>query len=598
MLDTANIYLWRWDARPFPFFPAFANVWGDAANYNLGHWLNGRLGAVMLPDLVIQLCADANFSAIDVSNIDGVVTGYAVTDTMSVRDALTPLSVAYFFDAAESEGEIRFVARGRPNPLPLNESDLVIPDEGEPNFGFSLVRAQETDLPTDTRIAYIDVDADYRQAVAEVRRLIGESDRVTQAALPIVLDQASAIGIGERLLQDAWVMRESASFALAPSQLALDPTDEVLLTAGGRERRLRLTDVNDAGARSVQAVATDPSIYEEIVGPARAPGQTQGLSSPGRALAAFLDLPWLTEDQKPWDAFAAAFALPWPGGVLVFRSATDSNYLLDTTLSKPATIGETTADFFAGPAWRWDEANELKIAIYDGSSLSSLDDLSVLGGANAIAVQNADGEWEVLQFATATLTGPGEWILSRLLRGQAGTEGAMRSPVAPGARVVLLDSALQQLDLSQAEYALPFNYLYGPQGKPLSDPAYQRVALQFKGVGLRPLSPVQLNAAYSDAGDLLLSWLRRDRDPASDSWDQVEIPMSESSESYDVEILDASSSVIRTFSSVSSFSLTYTAAQIVSDFPSGLSSPFRFTVYQLSSVFGRGMGKTAAIAFS
>jgi hypothetical protein len=592
MLDTANIYLWCWDARPFPFFPAFANVWGDAPNYNLGHWLNGRLGAVMLADLVAALCADANFGAIDVSNIDGVVTGYAVTDTMSVRDAWQPLSVAYFFDAAESEGEIRFVARARPNPLSLSESDLVIPEAGEPNFGFSLTRAQETDLPTDARIAYIDVDADYRQALAEARRLVGASDRVTQGSLPIVMDQATAIGIGERLLQDAWAMRETASFALAPSQLALDPT------AGGRERRLRLTEVDDAGARSIQAVATDPSIYEEIVGPARAPGQTQSLSSPGRAVAAFLDLPWLTEEQKPWDAFAAAFALPWPGSVLVFRSATDSNYQLDTTLSKPATIGETTADFFAGPAWRWDEENELKIIIYDGSSLSSMDDVSVFGGANALAVRNADGEWEVLQFGTATLTGPGEWTLSRLLRGQGGTEGAMRSPVIAGARVVLLDSALVQLGLSQAEYALPFNYLYGPQGKPISDPAYQRASLQFKGIGLRPLSPVQLDAVYSDSGDLLLSWLRRDRDPMSDSWDQVEIPMSESSERYDVEILDASLTVIRTFRSVLSPTLTYTAVQIAFDFPSGLPLPFRFTVYQLSSVFGRGVATTATIIFS
>jgi hypothetical protein len=598
MLDTANTYLWCWDARPFPFFPAFANVWGDAANYNLGHWLNGRLGAVMLPDLVTALCADANFSAIDVSNIDGVVTGYAVTDTMSVRDALAPLSVGYFFDAVESEGEIKFVARGRPNPLALSESDLVIPEDGEPNFGFSLTRAQETDLPTDTRIAYIDVDADYRQAIAEARRLVGASDRVTQAALPIVMDQATAIGICERLLQDAWVMRETAAFALPASQLALDPTDEVLLTAGGRERRLRLTEVNDAGARSMQAVTTDPTIYEEIVGPARAPGQMQSLSSPGRALAAFLDLPWLTESQKPWDAFAAAFALPWPGSVLVLRSVTDSNFVLDTTLTKAGTIGETTSDFFAGLAWRWDEMNELKIAIYDGTALSSLDDLSVLGGANALAVQNEDGEWEVLQFATATLTGAGEWTLTRLLRGQGGTDGAMRSPVTAGARVVLLDSALMQLGLSQAEYARPFNYLYGPIGKPISDPAYQRASLQFKGIGLRPLSPVQLNGVYSDSGDLLLSWLRRDRDPSSDSWDQVEIPLSESSESYDVEILDASSNVIRTFNSVPSASLTYTASQIASDFPSGLPSPFLFTAYQLSSTFGRGMGRTASIAFT
>jgi hypothetical protein len=52
-----------------------------------------------------------------------------------------------------------------------------------------------------------------------------------------------------------------------------------------------------------------------------------------------------------------------------------------------------------------------------------------------------------------------------LLRGQGGTESAMRIPIAAGARVVILDDALKPLGLSQSEYALPFNYLYGPQGK-------------------------------------------------------------------------------------------------------------------------------------
>ena len=201
----------------------------------------------------------------------------------------------------------------------------------------------------------------------------------------------------------------------------------------------------------------------------------------------------------------------------------------------------------------------------------------------------------MLQFAQAELTAPGEWTLTRLLRGQGGTEGAMRDPVPTGARVVILDDALKQLALSQSEYALPFNYLWGPQGKPLSDPAYQGAALQFKGVGLRPLSPVQLRAVYASGGDLLLSWLRRDRDPASDGWDQVEIPMSEASQSYDVEILDGGGAVVRTFASLPSPSATYSAAEIASDFPGGLPSPFRFTVYQLSSVSGRGAGRTGSV---
>jgi len=62
---------------------------------------------------------------------------------------------------------------------------------------------------------------------------------------------------GARLLLDAWAMREQASFSLPPSLLALDPTDEVQLSAGGRVRRLRLTTIEDADARQVAAVATD-----------------------------------------------------------------------------------------------------------------------------------------------------------------------------------------------------------------------------------------------------------------------------------------------------------------------------------------------------
>jgi hypothetical protein len=323
----------------------------------------------------------------------------------------------------------------------------------------------------------------------------------------------------------------------------------------------------------------------------------QQTQQPGRALVVFADLPLLTSDQKPWDAFAAAFASPWPGSVLVMRSASDSNYKLDTTLSIAAVIGETTNDLSSGPVWRWDETNTLNIKLTSGT-LASLDDLSVFGGANALAVLNASGDWEVLQFANATLTAPGEWSLTKLLRGQAGTEGAMASILASGARLLLLSSAMQQLGVPQSQYALPFNYLWGPQGKPLSDSSYQGVSEQFEGVGYRPYAPCQLHAIYDASGDLSLSWIRRDRSPAADSWDQTEIPMSETGESYDVEILDASGDVVRTFGAVSSPVMNYSVANIAADFPGGLPSPFRFTAYQLSSVFGRGPGKTASFFFS
>lgn len=586
-----KIFAWCWDARPFPFFPARADVWGDAANYRLGHWLNGRLGAVQLSDLVGELCEDASFADYDVSGLSGLVTGFAVTDTMSPRDAIAPLGVAFHFDAVESEGEIKFVMRGQANATALSESDLVLA-QGASDFGFALTRAQETDLPLASRITYIDADADYRQAVAVARRLVGLSDRVAQSDLPLVMDQGQAIGIGARLLQDAWVMRESAKFSLAPSQLALDATDEISLQAGGRTHRLRITQIDDGAARALQTIATDPSIYDALVGPTRAPGVAQTLTQAGRALVVFMDLPLLSADQKEWAPFAAAFASPWPGAVALFKSASDSNYTLDTSLTKIASIGVTTSAFYSGPLWRWDEANALAIKLYNGT-LSSLDDLSVLGGANVIAIENEDGEWEVLQFANAVLTAPNAWTLSRLLRGQAGTEAAMRAPVAAGARVVVLDGAPEQLDLAQAEYALAHNYKWGPQSKPISDASYQSATLTFAGVGYRPFSPCQIAGAKSGS-DIVISWIRRDRSPASDSWDQTEIPMSESSESYEVDILSGST-VLRTLAS-STPNVTYTSAMQIADFGSAPSS-LSIAVYQISTTVGRGSPAAATLFF-
>lgn len=49
MLQPAFCSIWNWDARPFPVFPWFSNVWGDAANWRAGNWLNGKGPFIPLP---------------------------------------------------------------------------------------------------------------------------------------------------------------------------------------------------------------------------------------------------------------------------------------------------------------------------------------------------------------------------------------------------------------------------------------------------------------------------------------------------------------------------------------------------------------------
>ena len=42
MVDPDMLFAWTWDARPWPVFPRFLDVWSDGGNYSAGHWLQGR----------------------------------------------------------------------------------------------------------------------------------------------------------------------------------------------------------------------------------------------------------------------------------------------------------------------------------------------------------------------------------------------------------------------------------------------------------------------------------------------------------------------------------------------------------------------------
>jgi hypothetical protein len=197
--------------------------------------------------------------------------------------------------------------------------------------------------------------------------------------------------------------------------------------------------------------------------------------------------------------------------------------------------------------------------------------------------------WEIVQFEIATLLAPRTYELLGLLRGQAGTDADMRSPLAAGARFVLLNAAVTRIDLASAEIGLPYTWRYGPANRDLGDAGYVERVHAFRGLGRRPLSPVHVHGRRS-GGDLLIEWIRRTR-IGGDSWDAVEVPLGEDVERYEVDILDGTT-VVRTLSS-SSPTVTYTAAEQTTDFGSPQSS-LSIRVHQLGAAWGRGAPAAAA----
>lgn len=597
MVHVPECAAWTWDARPYPFFPELTDVWTDGPNWRLGHWLTGRLGAVSLAALVRHLCLRAGMpeALIDVTGLWGAVEGYAITALEAPRSSISTLARHFGFDAIETEGMIRFVMRGRASSATLTHDDLVASREGE---ALELVRAQETELPQALKWQVARADEDYDAALVEARRITVDTTRIASESFPMAIPPEEAERRCRRALMEAWIGRESATFRLPPSRLALDPADVIRLVHDGREVEFRLVSVADAAARGIEAVRQDRAAYDLPPGDPRPASLTRSVVF-GAPDVVLLDVPQLSEEQPAHRPMVAAHAIPWPGEIAVFRSPSTDGFALLTTFGSRARIGTLVSDFHSGPTSRFDLGNALVVDLVSGT-LESVTDLTLFGGANALAVETAPGIWEIVQAGAAELIAPGRYRLTRLLRGQRGTEAAMGNPTPAGARVVVLDSALAPLPIAEADLGLPWNWRIGPASRAVSDASYTALAFTPAGRGLVPFAPVHVAQPWRTArnpGDLTIRWIRRSRALVADAWEQVEVPLGEDMESYDLQILDGAS-VKRTLTS-SATSVLYTAAQQTADWgaPLALGQTLAIRIYQLSNRLGRGDPAAVTLQF-
>jgi hypothetical protein len=97
-IDRDRVRVYPWDARPQPAFPNDAQAWGDAPNWLYGHWLNARMASLPLASALARIFDDYGFAPADVSELEGLLRGYAIDRVMSLREAIQPLGLAYFFD--------------------------------------------------------------------------------------------------------------------------------------------------------------------------------------------------------------------------------------------------------------------------------------------------------------------------------------------------------------------------------------------------------------------------------------------------------------------------------------------------------------------
>jgi hypothetical protein len=577
MLDTSALHLWTWDARPYPVFPAAEDVWSDGPNWQTGHWLTGRLGAAPLAELVATILQDCGIDHVDTRALRDICEGYVVDRPMSPRAMIEPLASVYAFSAFAAGATLTFVPRGGSPVADIEEDDLVLPSRGAPA---RITRRQEIELPRDISLGYTNALQDYRRAAATSRRLVGGSNRTVNSDTAIVTYDSAAARRAEIWLQDAWAGREQAEFAIGRDWLALMPGDVVGVTINARRHLLEVLDIVDTEQRAIKARSIDPDVFDlPMMLPELAAVHLPAAIGP--AHIEVLNLPALDSAEPVVLTRLAIAAQPWPGAMRVWRSVDGESFLADRTAFVPAIIGETLDPLPAGPTSRWDRANTLRVQLF-GGSLSSVSEARLLGGANATALREGDGDWEIVQFAQATLVAPRTYELSHLLRGQLGTEHAMAGVLPPGARFVLLDKHLVPIAHGADALGMTMQLRVAGAGRPHNDTSAVSLTVTPGATALRPLSPVHARARRQVDG-VRITWIRRTR-TGGDAWD-AEPPLGEASESYVIDILDGVD--VKRQLTASSTEVIYSSADEVVDFGAS-QTHLALRIVQLSAAIGAG----------
>lgn len=515
---------------------------------------------------------------IDTAGLVDSVTGFKVTATGSIRNAIEPLRGAWPFDVVQSGYKIKATSRGLASVVTIPIGDLAIDTQ------LTESREMDSQLPQNVSVKYIDRDRDYDTNEQRAQRDNTEAVNSLVLELPVVLSATQSAQVADKLIRIYALERSDFSFTLPAPYRYLEPGDVVTIATDDADYVLRLVSVNHTADGRLECAGrpSSASTYTSI-----APGdggQSGGATIPlaGATVGILIDCPVIDEGLQNSPGFAVGmngYSAGWPGGVL-YRTA-DSGQTWDDL---QALTGRATAGFAVGVLSASDgnliqRGGSLTVSLI-GGTLESVTEAQMLNGAN-ICAYGVNGRWEVMRFQNATLNADGTYTLDTFWRGDKGSEWATGLHAANDYFVLMTDPDLAFVGMPTDSIGQPRDYRSVTTGADIDSAS--SASFTYDAVNLETLSGVHPRGSRS-AGDLSITWQRRTR--VGGAWrDHVDASLGEELQAYEVDIMQGAA-VKRTITATTP-SVLYTSAMQITDFGSPQAS-VTVNIYQLSAVVGRG----------
>jgi hypothetical protein len=548
-----------------------------------------RVGSdgVPLSTVVDDVATWCGLTGQDTSALTQTVLGYSVTQGAG-KDMISPLLDIHDVDARPHDFVVQFVNRGSAPSGTLLTEDFV--RANGPRYTVTI--KQDTDLPRKTTINFADVDKDQQTNTAIAQRPLDATDSTREDTIDLTTYAETANGAqqkADRFFRRAWNSREGIKLSLTAQKLGLEPGDVTTASLDGSLRHVRLDKMTIAGSQIDCEFIRDEAIVAVLnsaTGAVMEGRNPETIYVPTPTKGFVLDTPLSADadnDINPvvYTGAGSYGSGSWPGaGVWRGDDGTYDTQFASVSPESNATWGLATGVLATANYNLWDRGNTVNIKLLHGSLTSATE--ADINATPTLNLAYLGGEY--INFTTATLEVDGTYTLSGLKRGRRGTEWMVAAHVV-GEEFVLV-SSLDSVQLATDDIGDALKFKVQSFGRNIDNAPL--IAMTFAANSLKPYAPAYVKWLY-DGTDLQGTLFRRTR--IGGNWNGSTIPLSETSEAYEVDIYNGAT-FKRTISLSATTAFTYTAAMAAAD---GITLPTPPTInaYQLSATVGRGFALAA-----
>lgn len=242
-----RLFLWTWDARPYPAWP-YMDIWQDRHLWEKGHWVNDKFGASSVASILLEISSKCGLSQdkIDVSTLDELVEGFVLNSKHSAIDAINILRIGYFFDILTCRTDkVRFIKRGQTNSYQLSAQYLIKLSE---NSYFETIEICKSNIISKIELFFINRFDEYNIS----HYLLNNDEHLSNKRnvalkLPLIMSNADAESLTWLILQNAATETKLVRFIIPITYIFCEPCDFIHIEYLRLIYQIRITEMKIIG---------------------------------------------------------------------------------------------------------------------------------------------------------------------------------------------------------------------------------------------------------------------------------------------------------------------------------------------------------------